>query len=90
MTANLPRLNNNIIEIDVENRVQSDQLTEGKIDILNFLRVELSNFTLDIKINKLEHGVIRKAYTSQEKYQVMVEKNPKLDVLRKTFNLGLS
>lgn len=90
MTANMPRLIGNTIEIDVENAVQSDQLKEGKIDILNFLRVELSNFSLDIEVNELEHGVIRKAYTSQEKYQVMVEKNPALDLLRKTFNLGLS
>ena len=90
MTANEPRLNGNIIEIDVENMVQSDQLKEGKIDMLNYLRVELQNFSLDIHVNMLEQSVIRKAYTSQEKYQVMVEKNPALDLLRKTFNLGLS
>jgi DNA polymerase-3 subunit gamma/tau len=90
MTANEPRLNGNIIEVDVENMVQSDQLKEGKIDILNYLRVELKNFALDLTTHQLEQTVIRKAYTSQEKYQVMVEKNPALETLRKTFNLGLS
>lgn len=90
MTANLPRLKETIIEIDVENAVQSDQLKEGKIDILNFLRVKLHNFALDIETFQLEKNVIRKAYTSQEKYQVMAVKNPALDTLRKTFNLGLS
>ncbi|WP_159637450.1 DNA polymerase III subunit gamma/tau [Sphingobacterium composti Ten et al. 2007 non Yoo et al. 2007] len=90
MTANEPRLNGNIIEIDVENMVQSEQLKEGKIDILNYLRVELKNFALDITTHQLEQSVVRKAYTSQEKYKVMVEKNPALETLRKTFNLGLS
>lgn len=90
MTANEPRLNGNMIEVDVENMVQSDQLKEGKIDILNHLRVELKNFALDITTHQLEQTVIRKAYTSQEKYQVMAEKNPSLETLRKTFNLGLS
>lgn len=90
MTANTPRLNGNIIEVDVENAVQSDQLKEGKIDILNYLRVQLKNFALDIVTNQLEQTVIRKAYTSQEKYKVMVSKNPALDILRKTFDLGLS
>lgn len=90
MTANEPRLNGNIIEVDVENMVQSDQLKEGKIDILNYLRVELKNFALDLTTHQLQQAVIRKAYTSQEKYQVMVEKNPSLETLRKTFNLGLS
>lgn len=90
MTANEPRLKGNIIEIDVENMVQSDQLREGKIDILNYLRVELQNFALDLVSHQVEQAVVRKAYTSQEKYQAMVEKNPALEVLRKTFNLGLS
>ncbi|MCA5006103.1 DNA polymerase III subunit gamma/tau [Sphingobacterium bovistauri] len=90
MTANEPRLNGNIVEVDVENMVQSEQLKEGKIDVLNYLRVELKNFSLDLITHQLEQTVIRKAYTSQEKYQVMVEKNPALETLRKTFNLGLS
>lgn len=90
MTSNPPRLKGNIIEIDVENAIQSDQLREGKIDILNYLRPELQNFSLDIVTIQLEQTVIRKAYTSQEKYQVMATKNPALEVLRKTFNLGLS
>ncbi|MCI0920220.1 DNA polymerase III subunit gamma/tau [Sphingobacterium rhinopitheci] len=90
MTANAPRLKGNTIEIDVENAVQSDQLKEGKIDLLNFLRVQLHNFALDIETCQIEQSVVRKAYTSQEKYQAMVTKNPALDNLRKTFNLGLS
>jgi len=90
MTANLPRLKGNKVEIDVENGVQADQLKEGKIDLLNFLRVQLNNFALDIETFELEQSVVRKAYTSQEKYQVMATKNPALEMLRKTFNLGLS
>lgn len=90
MTANEPRLKDNIIEIDVENAVQSDQLKEGKIDMLNFLRVELKNFSLDIHTVQIEQSVSRKPYTAQEKYQVMATKNPALETLRKTFNLGLS
>lgn len=90
MTANAPRLKGNTIEIDVENGVQADQLKEGKIDLLNFLRVQLDNFALDIETFEIEQSVIRKAYTSQEKYQVMATKNPSLESLRKTFNLGLS
>ncbi|WP_164112938.1 MULTISPECIES: DNA polymerase III subunit gamma/tau [Sphingobacterium] len=90
MTSTPPRLKGNIIEIDVENAIQSDQLREGKIDMLNYLRPELQNFSLDIVTIQLEQSVIRKAYTAQEKYQVMAAKNPALEVLRKTFNLGLS
>lgn len=90
MTANVPRLAGVRIEVDVENAVQMGQLKEGKIDILNFLRVELQNFNLDIQGVQIAQNTVRKPYTSQEKYQAMVAKNPALETLRKTFNLGLS
>ncbi len=90
MTASTPTLNGVTIEVEVENAVQSDQLKLGKIDILNFLRVELRNFALDLNVSMVEKTKDRKPYTAQEKYQAMVAKNPLLEELRKTFDLGLS
>lgn len=90
MTANVPRLQGTLIEVDVENAVQMDELKLGKIDILNHLRVELQNFSLDLKGIQVEVTKVRKPYTSIEKYQAMVSKNPALETLRKAFNLGLS
>ena len=90
MTAMAPRLKGTLIEIDVENAVQMDVLQSAKVDVLNYLRVKLQNFALDLQGVMMEHTVSRKPYTSQEKYQAMVTKNPLLDTLRKEFNLGLS
>lgn len=90
MTASIPRLNGSLIEIDVENMVQMEQIREYKIDILNYLRVELRNFSLDLTAVQVEQSRALKPYTSQEKYQAMATKNPALETLRKTFNLGLS
>lgn len=90
MTANPPRLNGVMIEVDVENGVQMDELKLGKIDILNYLRVKLQNFSLDLTGIQVEVTKVRKPYTSAEKYQAMVSKNPALETLRKAFNLGLS
>ncbi|NGM67205.1 DNA polymerase III subunit gamma/tau [Sphingobacterium sp. SGR-19] len=90
MTANPPRLNGVMIEVDVENAVQMDELKLGKIDILNYLRVKLQNFSLDLTGIQVEVTKVRKPYTSAEKYQAMVSKNPALETLRKAFNLGLS
>ncbi len=90
MTASTPRLHGTVIEIDVENMVQMEQIKESKIDILNYLRVELRNFALDLKAVQIEQSRSLKPYTSQEKYQAMAAKNPALETLRKTFNLGLS
>lgn len=90
MTAVPPKIVGNQIEIEVENMVQMDVLNVAKIDILNYLRPALHNFLLDLKGVIMAHDVVRKPYTSQEKYQAMVQKNPLLETLRKELNLGLS
>ncbi|MFD2968410.1 DNA polymerase III subunit gamma/tau [Sphingobacterium bambusae] len=90
MTSSTPRLQGTMIEVDVENAVQMDELKVGKIDILNYLRVQLNNFSIDLQGVQVELTKVRKPYTSQEKYQAMLSKNPALESLRKAFNLGLS
>lgn len=90
MTANPPQLlADDKVGVTVENSIQQDLLNLSKIDILNELRVKLRNFAIDLVPIEVANDVVRKPYTAQEKYQAMVAKNPTLDVLRKTFNLGL-
>lgn len=90
MTANEPVLKGNMIQVEVENSIQMQDLRDGKIDILNFLRVQLQNFSLDLDGVMVEQKKSRKPYTSIEKYQAMLAKNPDLDTLRQAFDLGLS
>lgn len=90
MTANPPQaLADFKVGVTVENPIQLDLLNLSKIDILNELRVKLRNFAIDLVPIEVANDVVRKPYTAQEKYQAMAAKNPALDVLRKTFNLGL-
>ena len=90
MTANEPKLENNTVEVPVENSMQLNELRTDKIEILNHLRVALENYELDLVGKLIEVPVTRKPYTSAEKYQAMAEKNPSLDLLRKTFDLGIN
>jgi len=90
MTANVPELQPDFnIGVVIENPIQDDLLSASKIDILNELRTNLRNFAIDLVPIKMKTDTSRKPYTAQEKYQAMAAKNPALDVLRKTFNLGL-
>src|SRR5690606_2227292 len=47
MTSNAPVLEGTTIKVEVENMVQMEELKLGKIDMLNYLRVQLRNFSLD-------------------------------------------
>lgn len=90
MTANTPQLQPDFnIGVVIENPIQRDLLIVSKVDILNELRTNLRNFAIDLVPIEVKGDTARKPYTAQEKYQAMAAKNPALDVLRKTFNLGL-
>ena len=90
MTSYTPRLLNDfLIELDIENKLQEDLLNIEKVDLLNFLRTELKNFSIDLKTKQIEQTQKKRLYTSSEKYQHMLEKNPNLDEFRKRFNLDL-
>lgn len=90
MTSYPPRLLPNfIIELDIENKLQDDLLQIEKVELLNFLRAELKNFSIDLQTRILEQIQKKRLYTSNEKYQHMLEKNPNLEEFRKRFNLDL-
>lgn len=90
MTANPPTLLDNfVIDLMIENRIQEELLMVDKIDLLNFLRIKLENFGINITTRLAEQDGKRKLYTSTEKYQHMVAKNPKLEDFRRKFNLDV-
>jgi len=90
MTSNAPTLLDDYqIELIIENKIQENQLSNEKIDLLNFLRVQLQNFSVDIVTKQIEQTNKKRLYTSAEKYQHMVEKNPSLEEFRRRFNLDL-
>ncbi|MBC8052139.1 MAG: DNA polymerase III subunit gamma/tau [Sphingobacteriaceae bacterium] len=91
MTANPPTLLDDFkIELVIENRIQEELLMIEKIDLLNFLRLKLENFGVDIITRQAEQNEKKRLYTSHEKYQHMAAKNPTLEEFRKKFNLDVN
>lgn len=85
-----PALKENFrVEILIENKIQYDELISERVYILNYIRTKLKNFSITLEPIIAEVNAERKLYTSKDKYQHMVEKNPNLDELRKAFNLDL-
>ena len=78
------------IIVHVEHKIQEHQLQEEMIDFLNFLRPRLKNFHLTIKSKQVAKAVVNRLYTNIEKYQYLIEKNPKLEEMRKRFNLDVN
>ena len=78
-----------IIELLLENRAQEITLRDRKGDLLDFLRSELQNQKIQLETVLNETVTQSKAYTSEEKYKAMAEKNPALNALKESLDLEL-
>ena len=89
MRMGTPVLEGDSITLELPNEGSKISFDENKYDLVNALRKKLNNYALEIHIVVNEEIKIRKAFTIEDKYNLLLEKNPALDVLRKTFDLDL-
>ncbi|MEO5911417.1 MAG: DNA polymerase III subunit gamma/tau [Pelobium sp.] len=77
------------VELAVESKLLRDELLHEKVDLMNYLRTNLKNFQLTLEPILTDSIQEKKLYTSKDKYNHLVEKNPKLEEFRKVFNLEI-
>lgn len=79
-----------LIEISVESKTQEQFVVQESVELMNFLRNQLQNFAVDITFKQVERKIENRLYGNREKYDYLVNKNPKLDELRRRFNLDIN
>jgi len=90
MTKRKPVLKeDNTVILDVDNAVQESDWNSEGADIHQYLRKELGNSSITVKLNVLKIKEDRKPYTSMEKFKRMAEKNPSIEKFRKQLNLDI-
>ncbi|MBN8701909.1 MAG: DNA polymerase III subunit gamma/tau [Bacteroidetes bacterium] len=75
------------LEFSVENKVQEDVLDEIRLDLLEFLRKKLNNYSLSLQVVVKRDLSEKKAYTSSDRFKKMAEKNPLINKLKQQFDL---
>lgn len=89
MMAGDPSIGNNFEVIYIiSNPVQFDFIDSHKIDLINFLRKELSNYSLSLSL-RVETTKEEQLFSSKDKYIDMAERNAHLKELRDRFGLDL-
>ncbi|MDR0750414.1 MAG: DNA polymerase III subunit gamma/tau [Tannerellaceae bacterium] len=78
---------NYTFEVAVHNPGQQEELLNDSINLLPFLRANLKNSHIQMRIRICETNEKKLAYTSTEKYEHLMNINPVLDKLREEFNL---
>ncbi len=89
LKTDTPKIKNNTIFVTYPNKMMKAELLKVKPKALKYLRQELNNYSIDFDITVNEETAKKFAYTPQEKYELLKEKNEAIALLKKTFNLEL-
>ena len=80
---------NYFFEVGVHNTGQQDELSNGCVDLLNYLRAQLRNTRIQMRVRIIETNEKHLAYTATEKFEHLLTVNPVLGKLKDEFNLTL-
>lgn len=88
--TDLPKLTNeSTIWIELPNSTMKKEVEREQHDLMEYLRQKLNNHFIALKITVNEQTAKKYAFTPEEKYQKLREKNPVIDLLKKEFDLDL-
>lgn len=90
LTKNKPQLRDNIIDIKIDNKVQETEIKQKKGEVLDFIRSKTRNFMLQIETEVIAmENMSEIAYTDNDKFKKMAEKNPEIIKLKNDLNLEI-
>ncbi|MEO1032459.1 MAG: DNA polymerase III subunit gamma/tau [Bacteroidota bacterium] len=84
-----PKLLDTAIHLSYSNQTNKIELERAQYPLLSYLRKTLKNFDLHLNITVNEEIAKKYAFTPLEKYEKLKEKNPNIELLKKTFGLDL-
>ena len=88
--SDVPKLRGeNTIWIELPNGTMKKEIERDQYDLMEFLKARLNNHFIDLKITVNEETAKKFAFTPEEKYEKLRQKNPVIDLLRKEFDLDL-
>lgn len=82
-------LKESTVWIELPNSTMKKEVERDQQELMEYLKKSLNNYSLQLKVTVNEETARKYAFTPEEKYQKLREKNPAIDLLRKTFDLDL-
>ena len=78
-----------VIKVQIENRVQKEDINIESPDLLAYLREKLNNYSIKINPVIIKASQETVTYTSRDKFKRMAEKNPDILKLKERFDLDI-
>ena len=89
LSIDKPKLIDQTIHLAYPNETNKVEVERSQYPLMSFIRKRLNNFSINLAIEVNEEIEKQYAFTTREKFEKLNEKNPMLDVLRKTFDLDI-
>ena len=90
LNSDVPKLlQDTTIWIELPNSTMKKEIEREQYDLMEYLKTQLNNYFINLKITVNEETAKKFAFTPEEKYEKLREKNPTIDLLRQTFDLDL-
>lgn len=84
-----PIVKEHTIYLEFPNETNKVELERNQGPLLQFIRKKLNNFKIDLDITVNETNEKQYVFSTVEKYQRLMEKNPNLELLKKKFDLDI-
>ncbi|WP_419212131.1 DNA polymerase III subunit gamma/tau [Maribacter sp. X9] len=90
LNTDLPKLKEDFtIHIELPNGTMKKEIEREQYELIEYLRSKLNNHFIQLEITVNEESAKKFAFTPEEKYQKLRDKNPVIDLLRQEFDLDL-
>lgn len=90
LNTDIPRLKDtSTLLIEMPNSTMKTEIEREQYELMEYLKEKLNNYEIKLHIKVNETAAKKYAFTPEEKYEKLREKNPAIDLLRKEFDLDL-
>ena len=89
MSSNTPKVIESNIHFVVASSLMKKQLEQFKPALMRYIKQNLNNYKVELFIEINEEEIKKYAYTPQEKYQKLREKNENIELFKRTFDLDI-
>ena len=89
LSIDTPKLDGTTICLEFPNSTNKVELERQQYELMVFLKKSLNNYDLQLSIEINEEMEKQYAFTDRDKYEKLLEKNPAIETLRRTFDLDI-
>ncbi|GAA3655475.1 DNA polymerase III subunit gamma/tau [Flavivirga jejuensis] len=89
LSIDTPKVKGTTVHLEFPNATNKVEVERQQYGLLGFVRKSLNNFDINLSISVNEVMEKKYAYTAMDKFEKLKDKNPNIEILRRTFDLDI-